>query len=104
MPDLALMSMVVMASLAVARRSESQTTPEAVRPAELKAYVESIPGTDLKFDMLPIPGGTFVMGSPPDEPNRSPDEGPAHRVADRAVLDGQARGDLGRVRPVRLLV
>ncbi len=75
------MSMVVMASLAVARRAEAQTTPEAVRPADMKAYVESIPGTSLKFDMLPIPGGTFVMGSPPDEPNRSPDEGPAHRVA-----------------------
>ena len=60
------MSMVVMASLAVARRAEAQTTPEAVRPAEMKAYVESIPGTDLKFDMVPIPGGTFVMGSPPE--------------------------------------
>ena len=98
------MSMVVMASLAVARRAESQTTPEAVRPAEMKAYVETIPGTDLKFDMVPIPGGTFVMGSPADEPNRSPDEGPAAPGRDRAVLDGQARGDLGRVRPVRLLV
>ena len=52
--------MVVMASLAVARRSEAQTTPEAVRPAEMKAYVESIPGTSLKFDMLPIPGGTVA--------------------------------------------
>jgi formylglycine-generating enzyme required for sulfatase activity len=28
------------------------------------------------FDMLPIPGGTFVMGSPPSEKNRADDEGP----------------------------
>ena len=77
------MSMVVLASLAVARRAESQTTAEAVRPAEMKAYVESIPGTDLKFDMLPIPGGTFVMGSPPDEENRCPTRGRSTRSRSR---------------------
>lgn len=30
--------------------------------------------------MVPIPGGTFTMGSPADEPGRSPDEGPQFRV------------------------
>ena len=33
----------------------------------MAAYVETIPGTDLKFELLPIPGGTFTMGSPASE-------------------------------------
>jgi formylglycine-generating enzyme required for sulfatase activity len=73
--------MGVLAGLAVGRRAESQTTADAVLPAEMKAYVEPIPGTSLKFEMVPIPGGTFVMGSAPDEPGHSPDEAPAHKVS-----------------------
>jgi formylglycine-generating enzyme required for sulfatase activity len=42
--------------------------------------VEAIPGTKVSFDMVAIPGGTFVMGSPANEPGRSGDEGPAHQV------------------------
>ena len=29
-----------------------------------KNYVETIPGTEVKFEMIAIPGGTFLMGSP----------------------------------------
>jgi formylglycine-generating enzyme required for sulfatase activity len=47
----------------------------------MKSYVETIPNTALKFEMVPISGGTFTMGSPPTEPKRSKDEGPAHEVA-----------------------
>jgi formylglycine-generating enzyme required for sulfatase activity len=49
-------------------------------PAELKPYVETLPGTTVKFEMVPIPGGTFTMGSPPTERGRQPDEGPQHKV------------------------
>jgi formylglycine-generating enzyme required for sulfatase activity len=49
-------------------------------PAEMKPYTETIPGTDLKFQMVPIPGGTFLMGSPENEDKRSDDEGPQHPV------------------------
>ncbi|HBB74529.1 MAG TPA: transcriptional regulator, partial [Planctomycetaceae bacterium] len=28
------------------------------------AYDETIPGTDVTFRMIPVPGGTFRMGSP----------------------------------------
>ena len=42
------------------------------------------------------------MGSPKSEAKRGEDEGAAAPGQDRAVLDGQARGDLGRVRPLRL--
>ncbi len=46
----------------------------------MEPYTETIPGTDVSFDMVPIPGGTFVMGSPDAEPNRGDDEGPQRRV------------------------
>jgi formylglycine-generating enzyme len=39
-------------------------------------YTETIPGTDATFEMLPVPGGTFLMGSPEEEEGRSEDEGP----------------------------
>jgi formylglycine-generating enzyme required for sulfatase activity len=47
-----------------------------VPKSELKAYTETIAGTELKFDMLPIPGGTFTLGSPSSEAKRKADEGP----------------------------
>jgi formylglycine-generating enzyme len=43
-------------------------------------YTETIPGTDITFEMVPIPGGEFVMGSPKDEADREDDEGPQFRV------------------------
>ena len=53
-------------------------------PAEgMKPYVETIPGTTVKFDMVPIAGGTFTMGSPPNESGRSNDEEPQHQVTIR---------------------
>jgi len=44
------------------------------------AYDESIPGTDVTFRMIPVPGGTYRMGSPAAEPGRSDDEGPVFEV------------------------
>ncbi|HEX4412633.1 MAG TPA: formylglycine-generating enzyme family protein, partial [Lacipirellulaceae bacterium] len=43
-------------------------------------YVEKIPGTDVTFEMIPVPGGEFLMGSPDSEPGRSKDEGPQVRI------------------------
>jgi formylglycine-generating enzyme required for sulfatase activity len=48
--------------------------------AGMKLYTNTIPGTDVSFVMVPIPGGEFVMGSPENELGRKPDEGPQHRV------------------------
>ncbi len=39
-------------------------------------YSVTIPGTDVSFEMIPVPGGTFKMGSPEDEEDRADDEGP----------------------------
>ena len=49
-------------------------------PEEMKPYTEAISGTDVKFDMVPIQGGSFIMGSPKSESKRSADEGPQHKV------------------------
>lgn len=43
-------------------------------------YTERIPGTDITFEMIPVPGGTFTMGSPESEPGRAEDEGPQVKV------------------------
>lgn len=43
-------------------------------------YTATIPGTDIKYSMVPIPGGKFKMGSPDDEEGRSTDEGPQFEV------------------------
>ncbi len=53
---------------------------DATTAEEMKPYTETIPGTNVKFEMIPVRGGTFKMGSPADEPGRSPDEGPQHLV------------------------
>ncbi|NLX95179.1 MAG: formylglycine-generating enzyme family protein [Rhodopirellula sp.] len=48
--------------------------------AEMKAYTELVSGTDLKFEMVPIPSGKFLMGSPDTEEGRGEDEGPQVEV------------------------
>jgi formylglycine-generating enzyme required for sulfatase activity len=53
---------------------------EATSQEEMKAYTEVIPGTDARFDLVPIPGGKFLMGSPESEEDRSEDEGPQVEV------------------------
>ena len=53
-----------------------KASPPAAKEAAGKAYVEAIAGTELTFRMVPIPGGTFTMGSPAGEAKRAEDEGP----------------------------
>ena len=43
-------------------------------------YTERIPGTKITFEMIPAPGGTFLLGSPENEPQRHADEGPQVRI------------------------
>lgn len=59
--------------------------PEANAAAEkeMKHYaelIELLPGRDVKFEMVPIPGGKFTMGSPESEDKRESSEGPQHEV------------------------
>jgi formylglycine-generating enzyme required for sulfatase activity len=49
------------------------------RDGEAKYFVENL-GNNLPLEMVQIPGGTFRMGSPPDEAQRSDAEQPEHQV------------------------
>ena len=48
--------------------------------AEMKPYTDVIANADVTFDLVPIPGGKFMMGSPDSEAGRKDDEGPQHEV------------------------
>lgn len=52
-------------------------------------YTETIPGTDIQFEMVPIPGGTFLMGSPEDADERNDDEGPQVLIAVEPIWIGK---------------
>jgi len=56
------------------------STTKVTAEADMKAYKEKIPSTRVSFEMLPIPGGPFTMGSPATEANRKDDEGPQVEV------------------------
>lgn len=43
-------------------------------------YAEKIPGTNVSFNMMPIPGGVFKMGTPKNEKYRQRDEEPVREV------------------------
>ena len=53
---------------------------EAATEGAMKAYTEAIQHTDATIEMVPIPGGTFTMGSPEDEDDRDEGEGPQVKV------------------------
>ncbi len=58
-------------------------SPAETPPEKLANYTETVPGpegTPVTFDMIAVPGGAFLMGSPDSEEGRKADEGPQHRV------------------------
>ena len=67
---------------AVVVKPEPLKVPNAIAatPQEMKPYTEPLEHTTFKLEMLPIPGGKFMMGSPETEPGRLGEEGPQHEV------------------------
>jgi formylglycine-generating enzyme required for sulfatase activity len=65
--------------------------PAAAAPAAAahKSFTESIPGSSVSFDMVAIPGGRYLMGSPASEPGHKPDEAPQHEVEIRPFWMGK---------------
>jgi formylglycine-generating enzyme required for sulfatase activity len=53
---------------------------EPTKVEKFENFTEKIPGSGVSFDMVAIPGGKFLMGSPENEPLRKPDEGPQRNV------------------------
>lgn len=56
---------------------------------ESRNYTQKIPGTDVSFEMIAVPAGSFLMGSAPAEPGHQPDEAPQHRVQIDSLWVGQ---------------
>jgi len=63
------------ATAAMAQEGVSESDASGFEP-----YEQQIPGTEVSFEMTPIPGGTFMMGSPETEADRGEDEGPQRKV------------------------
>ena len=66
----------------VAGDDRPETDPPAVKWNDgwLVPYKETIPGTDISFKMVPVPAGTFTIGSPASEDGRDEAEGPQCEV------------------------
>lgn len=77
---LVILSTVSILAVDHAPAADSKSASEANSEHEMKPYVDVIHGTDAKFEMVPIPGGEFVLGSPDNEAGRKSDEGPQRRV------------------------
>jgi formylglycine-generating enzyme required for sulfatase activity len=73
--------LAILASLAATSTAPaSDDASVAKTPADMKPYTHRFASTKISFDMVPIPGGEFLMGSPQNEPGRADDEGPQHKV------------------------
>src|SRR5258708_1559913 len=57
----------------------AETTKEKTA-AEMQPYKTPIPGTSATSEMVPIPAGDFVMGTPDSERGHHKDESPQHKV------------------------
>ena len=87
----ALCSLLVLVCCFIVRANAQQTATasppaanvpdaDAADAEQMKPYAEIIEQTDVTIEMVPIPGGSFVMGSPQGEKDRGEDEGPQHQV------------------------
>jgi formylglycine-generating enzyme required for sulfatase activity len=47
---------------------------------KFEPYEQTVPSSTVKFKMVPIPAGTFTIGSPSTEKSREEDEGPQKKV------------------------
>jgi hypothetical protein len=75
----------------LAEQPEEVLGVSQVKPAEgpfidvdgvfMVPYTMTIPGSNLKIEMVPIPGGVFKLGSTPDSPGHQADEGPQVTIA-----------------------
>ncbi|MDB9490520.1 formylglycine-generating enzyme family protein [Dolichospermum circinale CS-534/05] len=67
-----------------------QKTELSIKKKQKQAqqFIEDL-GNGIKLEMVAIPGGTFIMGSPENELKRSEDESPQHEVTVQPFLLGK---------------
>ncbi|MBL7697843.1 MAG: SUMF1/EgtB/PvdO family nonheme iron enzyme [Chitinophagaceae bacterium] len=56
---------------------------------EFKPCTSKVPGSEITFTMVPVPEGSFTMGSPENEKGRGADEGPQKTIAISAFWMGE---------------
>lgn len=61
---------------------------EHIIAQDFKAYEQTIQNTSVKFKMMPIPAGEFILGSPASEQGHEPDESPQVKVKIEAFWMG----------------
>ena len=61
-------------------RARILAATEERQAADMHPYRTVIPGTEVAFEMVPVPAGAFEMGTPASEKGHKPDEAPQHRV------------------------
>jgi formylglycine-generating enzyme required for sulfatase activity len=66
--------------LFVCLSAETARAEAPAPPGDMKPFTQQVPESDVKFDMLPIPGGKVLLGSPENEAERQADEGPQVEV------------------------
>lgn len=66
-------------------------------------YTLVIPGTEVELEMIPVPGGEFLMGSPSNEEGRSEDEGPQVRVVTDPMWVGKKEITWAQYKPYMYL-
>ena len=76
-----LLSISVVALLIVSCKSSVVVTEDPVTKKSIETYTETIPIANESFEMVLIPEGGFLLGSPTDEPDRKDDEGPQKEVS-----------------------
>ena len=67
----------------------------SARAEKPKDYTQELSGTEVTFDMVGIPAGEFVIGSPEGEADRNDDEGQHQETEHPARVRGPANGAIG---------
>ncbi len=64
----------------IVKEKPTSGTSVAIDGGFMVPYSVTIPGSSISFEMIPVPGGKFKMGSPEGEEGRADDEGPQVEV------------------------
>jgi formylglycine-generating enzyme required for sulfatase activity len=73
-------SLIVCLAIFATQFSQSTQAGDKATKTKPTPYKQVLDGTDVSFEMVPIPGGEFLMGSPKTEADRGTDEGPQVKV------------------------
>ena len=89
--------------LSIASKKPEAGPSVKVKEGYMVPYTLTIPGTDISLEMIPIPGGEFLMGSPADEEGRSDDEGPQIKVIAEPMWVGKREITWAQYKPYMYL-